>query len=49
VDGAPASVNAAGQPVFTPGGPGFYALSAVDGEGRETRVRVRVRIASEGA
>ncbi len=49
VDGRAAGANAAGQPVFMPEGPGFYALSAVDAEGRETRVRVRVRIASDGA
>ncbi|MEQ8404121.1 MAG: penicillin-binding protein 1C [Oceanicaulis sp.] len=49
VDGAPAETNAAGQPVFAPMGEGFYALSAVDAEGRETRVRVRVRLAGDGA
>lgn len=49
VDGAPAGENAAGQPVFIPGGPGFYVLSAVDAQGRETRVRVRVRLAGQGA
>ncbi len=49
VDGAPAGRNAAGQPVFTPPGEGFYALSAVDAQGREARVRVRVRFAGDGA
>jgi len=49
VDGAPAALNGAGQPVFTPWGPGFYALAAVDADGREARVRVRVRIPGDGA
>ncbi|MGJ3231614.1 MAG: penicillin-binding protein 1C [Oceanicaulis sp.] len=49
VDGRPAGENAAGQPIFAPAGEGFYELAAVDGAGRETRVRVRVRIAGGGA
>ena len=48
VDGAPAPLNAAGAPVFAPDGPGFYAVSLVDSEGREARTRVRVRVAEAG-
>lgn len=49
VDGERAGVNAAGQPVFTPGQPGFFQVSAVDSQGRETRVGIRVRFAGGGA
>ncbi|KAA5801101.1 penicillin-binding protein 1C [Alkalicaulis satelles] len=43
-DGAPVPRDAGGSPLWTPGGPGFYTLTAVDGAGRTTRVRVRVRM-----
>lgn len=42
VGGKPVPLDAAGAPVWVPEGPGFYALSAVDGNGRETKVKVRV-------
>lgn len=42
VDGAPVALDAAGAPVWVPAGPGFYHLSAVDVNGRESRVSVRV-------
>ena len=43
VDGSPVLNDAAGAPVWVPSGPGFYELSAVDGNGRESRVSVRVQ------
>ncbi|MAP96155.1 MAG: penicillin-binding protein 1C [Ponticaulis sp.] len=43
VNGAPIDLDAAGAPVWVPGGPGFYRLSAVDESGRESRVSVRVQ------
>ncbi|MCC5996200.1 MAG: penicillin-binding protein 1C, partial [Oceanicaulis sp.] len=43
-DGAPVPRDASGAPLWTPGGPGFYTLTAVDGAGRSARVRVRVRM-----
>ncbi|MBI1341002.1 penicillin-binding protein 1C [bacterium] len=42
-EGAPVPLNAAGDPVWSPRLPGFYALSVVDAEGRTTSTRVRVR------
>ena len=43
VDGRPVVKDAAGAPVWVPDGPGFYRLSAVDRNGRESRVGVRVQ------
>jgi penicillin-binding protein 1C len=45
-DGAPVPNDAGGSPVWTPDGPGFYELTAVDAAGRSARVRVRVRMPS---
>lgn len=42
VDGDPAALDDAGAPVWKPTRPGFYQVTAVDAEGRSTRVRVRV-------
>lgn len=42
-DGEPVPRDAGGAPVWQPGGPGFYRLEVVDGDGRTTAVRVRVR------
>lgn len=42
VDGQPVALNAAGEPVWTPQGPGFYAVRAVDIEGRSTVSQVRI-------
>ncbi len=42
VDGEPCPSDAAGLPVWQPSAPGFYMVSAVDADGRESRVRVRV-------
>jgi len=42
VDGTPAARDAAGFPIWTPGAPGFYAVTAVDSYGRTSRVDVRV-------
>lgn len=42
VDGVPAEVDDAGSPLWHPRQPGFYQVTAVDAEGRATRVRVRV-------
>ncbi len=42
VDGRPVALSASGAPVWTPSGPGFYRVSAVDDAGRTTSVRVRV-------
>jgi len=43
-DGVPVPTDEAGASVWTPGGPGFYALTVVDEAGRSTRTRVRVRM-----
>lgn len=43
--GAPLPVDAAGQSLWQPQGPGFYELTVVDGSGRSARTRVRVRMA----
>ncbi len=48
-DGAAVSENALGEPVWTPSGPGFYAVSAVDEQGRTSSARVRVRGGGQGA
>ncbi len=48
-DGQAVSENVLGEPVWVPPGPGFYAVSAVDEQGRTSRVRVRVRGAGRGA
>ena len=42
VNGQVISRDAAGAPVWIPSGPGFYKLSAVDENGRESHVQVRV-------
>ncbi|AXE66473.1 penicillin-binding protein 1C [Hyphomonas sp. CACIAM 19H1] len=42
IDGQPASLDDAGAPVWRPDQPGFYLVTAVDGAGRSSRVRVRV-------
>ncbi|MEQ9504645.1 MAG: penicillin-binding protein 1C [Hyphomonas sp.] len=42
VDGAPTSRDDAGSPIWQPRQPGFYQVTAVDTQGRSTRVRVRV-------
>lgn len=42
VDGRPVAINAAGEPVWTPRGPGFYAVRAVDESGRSTLSSVRI-------
>ncbi|MEE2525585.1 penicillin-binding protein 1C [Hyphobacterium sp. HN65] len=47
VDGQPVPLNPAGEPVWTPEGPGFYAVRAVDEYGRSSRSRVRI-ITSQG-
>ncbi len=44
--GAPLPTDAAGQPLWTPDGPGFHTLTVVDGQGRAARTRVRVRTPS---
>ncbi|WP_421785379.1 penicillin-binding protein 1C [Hyphobacterium sp.] len=42
VDGEPVALNAAGEPLWHPGGPGFYAVRAVDRSGRSSLSSVRV-------
>ncbi|MCB9961089.1 MAG: penicillin-binding protein 1C [Hyphomonas sp.] len=42
VDGEPCHTDDAGEPVWSPGQPGFYTVTAVDPDGRASRVRVRV-------
>lgn len=42
VDGEPCDRDDAGAPVWRPDRPGFYQVTAVDPEGRASRVRVRV-------
>ena len=42
VDGAPCTVDAAGLPVWSPEGAGFYTVSLVDEDGQSARVQVRV-------
>ena len=42
IDGQPCETDDAGAPVWTPERPGFYTVTAVDSEGRSSRVRVRV-------
>lgn len=42
VDGAPTPLDDAGSPIWQPRRPGFYQVTAVDEDGRSTRVRVRV-------
>jgi len=42
VDGTPTDRDDAGAPIWQPRQPGFYQVTAVDPEGRATRVRVRV-------
>lgn len=47
-EGQPVPLDPGGAPVWTPPGPGFYALSVVDAAGRESRTRVRVRVPGQG-
>lgn len=42
VDGEPVTLNTAGEPLWQPQGPGFYAVQAVDRSGRAARSRVRI-------
>ncbi|MEQ9314580.1 MAG: penicillin-binding protein 1C [Henriciella sp.] len=42
IDGKPCPTDDAGLPVWLPETSGFYRVSAVDGQGREASVRVRV-------
>lgn len=42
VDGAPTERDEAGAPIWQPRRPGFYQVTAVDADGRSSRVRVRV-------
>lgn len=42
IDGAPAEIDAAGQPIWRPETLGFYTVTAVDGAGRAARAMVRV-------
>lgn len=41
-DGLALPLNAAGEPVWSPEAEGFYRLSVVDKDGRESRARVRI-------
>jgi penicillin-binding protein 1C len=44
VDGAPlAAEPVSGRVIWRPGGPGFYAVTVVDAEGRRAQARVRVK------
>jgi len=42
VDGAPCTVDAAGLPIWSPSGPGFYTITLVDEQGKTSHVQVRV-------
>ena len=42
VDGKPCETDAAGAPIWQPTLAGYYTVSAVDPQGRTTRVNVRV-------
>jgi membrane carboxypeptidase/penicillin-binding protein PbpC len=42
IDGTPTALDDAGSPIWQPRQPGFYQVTAVDAEGRTSRVRVRV-------
>jgi len=42
IDGTPAEIDDAGEPIWQPRRSGFFMVSAVDSEGRTSRVRVRV-------
>ena len=48
VDGRPVDPDAGGAAVFSPVQPGFYALTVVDGKGRSSSTRVRVRMPAQG-
>ncbi len=41
-EGRPVALNAAGDALWRPNGPGFYTLTVVDPDGRSARTRVRV-------
>jgi penicillin-binding protein 1C len=42
--GVPVALDAGGQSLWQPEGPGFYELTVVDEAGRSARTRVRVRV-----
>ena len=42
IDGIPSETDETGAPVWAPTRDGFYTVTAVDGAGRASRVRVRV-------
>ena len=43
-DGAPVPrESVGGQPLWRPASPGFYRVTAVDGDGRKAQARVRVK------
>ena len=42
IDGSPAETDDAGAPIWRPSQAGFYTVTAVDGSGRSSLVRVRV-------
>ncbi|MCA8901920.1 MAG: penicillin-binding protein 1C, partial [Hyphomonas sp.] len=42
IDGEPSELDDAGAPVWAPERPGFYTVTAVDPDGRTSRVKVRV-------
>ncbi|WP_429910605.1 penicillin-binding protein 1C [Glycocaulis sp.] len=42
--GVPVALDAGGQSLWQPQGPGFYELTVVDASGRSARTRVRVRM-----
>ncbi|GGB65409.1 penicillin-binding protein 1C [Glycocaulis alkaliphilus] len=42
--GVPVALDAGGQSLWQPQGPGFYELTVVDADGRSARTRVRVRM-----
>lgn len=48
VDGAPAALNGAGDPVWLPPQRGFYTIAAVDDQGRTATARVRIRTSADG-
>lgn len=47
VDGRPADMNGAGDPVWLPPGRGFYTIAAVDERGRTATAQVRIRTTGE--
>lgn len=47
VDGAPADLNGAGDPVWLPPQRGFYTIAAVDDQGRTATARVRIHTSTD--